>query len=770
MRARAASGKPLLLLVAALAGLVAHAVGFNRQYPISEWLLVRVLEYWALALYWGASCLGAGLLLVSRVAPRQYRPSEAAFVAFPLGVLTFGITTFVAALIGRLNTVYFYCAPGVLLAIAWSDLVRWVRRVRAAGVLPRAWTHWDVLAAVLGVTGLVLVYVPILTPHNLQHDARWYHLPIAAQYAALRALPRFPEGWFLGAYPHLSSLLYAWAMLWPRGIVDRLELCAHLEFVVFLVTVASIPAVLRRLVPGARLPASWAAFFLFPGFLVYDANVSGGADHIAAVWAPGGLLALLAVLRTLSPRHAAIVGAMAAGALLTKYSAGAIALPLLGALFVRAVLLVARRRHVRRATAAMGTALGAFVVLWSPHWLKNWLFYGDPLYPILNAYLPVHPWNLQAAMYFRLFIEGAVLQPSRDLHGVLESVRAALTIGFDVHEYDYHRELPTFGFLFAATLYCLPFVAAGWRIWVTEAVSVTAAIVWFWSNHRDRYLQNFLPWLVAGTTAVLVRAFRYHGRAGRLAVILLVVSELAFGAGVYLLPVHVMTPGGHPIPHVGKLVLAGMKGDYGRRYEPYPEWGFADWTVIGQTLPLGARVLVHEDRLWIGLDAPVVVDEAAWQGGIRYSACASAAEVYDLLRGYGVTHVVTGDHHGDGGDHGLMGSLVFWDFLSGSARKVVQRGKLTLWSMPKERPLPVPPGPALILTCDQSEPPGLYDYPRIIERAPLVEAAGDDVPGSLFERAAFYVVEADCGYPLEHPGFEVMGTRGRVSFLRKAPR
>ena len=27
--------------------------------------------------------------------------------------------------------------------------------------------------------GVVAVYVPILTPHNIQHDARWYHLPIA---------------------------------------------------------------------------------------------------------------------------------------------------------------------------------------------------------------------------------------------------------------------------------------------------------------------------------------------------------------------------------------------------------------------------------------------------------------------------------------------------------------------------------------------------------------------------------------------------------------
>lgn len=767
MSARAAIGKPAWLLVAAVAGLCAYALAFNRHYPISEWLLVRVLGYWALTLYWGIGCLAAGLVLVSRVAPRHYRPTEVPFVAFPLGVLVFAITTFVAALIGRLNTVYFVTAPGVLIGLGWGNIVALARRARAVNV-PRVWTQWDVLAVAFGAMGLVLVYVPILTPHNLQHDARWYHLPIAQQYAALRGVARFPEGWFLGAYPHLSSLLYAWAMLWPRGIVDRLELCAHIEFLVFVVTVMSVPAVVRRLLPGTRLPASWAAFFLFPGFLVYDANLSTGADHIAAVWAPGGLIALLATLRTLSPRHAAIVGAMAAGALLTKYSAATVAVPLLGAVFLRAVHLCMRRRQIRRAAMSVVAALASFVALWSPHWLKNLLFYGDPLYPILNSYLRVHPWNVQAATFFRIFVRGAVLQPSHDLSGVFESIRVALTLGFDVHEYDYHRQLPTFGFLFAATLYCLPFVRAGWRVWVTDALALLGAIVWFWTNHRDRYLQNFLPWLVVGTVAILARAWRYHGKPGRIAVYLLVLSELAFGAGVYLLPVHVMTPGGHPIPHVSNLVKAGMEGDYDRRYEPYPEWAFADWTAIGRALPGGARVLVHEDRLWIGLDAPVVVDEAAWQAGIRYSACSSAADVYDLLRSYGVTHIVTGAHHNDGGDHGLMGNLIFWDFLSGSAKKIIRQGRLTLWAMPKEPPAPEPPGPALILTCNQSEPPGLYEYSQIIQRIPLMPIE-KEASEEAFDRAAFYVVESDCGYPDEHSGFTLMGRRGRVSYLKRVP-
>src|SRR4029079_19153728 len=102
--------------------------------------------------------------------------------------------------------------------------------VRAARFRPSALS----LAALLfGVVGLLLVYVPILTPHNVQHDARWYHLTIAQQYAAAGAITRFPEGWFLGAYPHLASLLYTWAMLMPAGIVHPIEPPAPPEFLLF---------------------------------------------------------------------------------------------------------------------------------------------------------------------------------------------------------------------------------------------------------------------------------------------------------------------------------------------------------------------------------------------------------------------------------------------------------------------------------------------------------------------------------------------------------
>jgi energy-converting hydrogenase Eha subunit A len=768
-----AAPRGIFLLIAALGSIAAIGFAENRHYPIRQWLLFRVLGYFLLSLYWGVGCLAVGLDILERAVPRQYRKWEAPFVAFPLGVLTFGISVFVVGLFGRLGTAFFLLSPLVFVLVGYSSLVRLADYLRAE-FRRSTWrpTGIEIVALLFGAVGLVFVYLPILTPHNVQHDARWYHLTIAEQYAAQGAVTRFPEGWFLGAYPQLASLLYTWAMLMPVGIVHRIELCAHLEFIVFLMTIAAMPALVRRILPGTLLPLAWAAFFLFPGFLVYDSNLSVGADHIAALFAPAGMLALYPALRTLGFRHAALVGALAGGAALTKYSAVSVAVPLVGALLARAGWLAQKGRHVRRALTSAAAVICAFAVVWSPHWLKNLAWYGDPAYPILHHWFQPHPWTSQAESYFRIFIQLAILSPTHDLAGALESLRVALTLGLGTQAYGFHDDFPTFGFLFAATLYCLPFSSSKWRVWLAYGIAESAALVWYWTNHRDRYLQACLPWLVAATLSMLHSMWKRWGAAGRAAALLLVGAQVVSGAGLALLPVSFMIPGDHALSQVTSLIGAGYKKEYGSRFEPFEEWGFSSWTALGKRVPRGSRVLVHEDRLWLGLDAPVVVDEAAWQGGICYSDFANAAEVWGALQKLGVTHVVTGVAHPDGGGHGLAGDIVFWDFLFSHAARLEKRGALTLWKMPAERPPVVPLGPSLILTCNQSQPLGLYENAQILRREPAVAVAVATVPDEVLRRAEFVILEADCEYPdfeSRLGAFRRMTERGKVSFWKRTP-
>jgi hypothetical protein len=761
-----------LLLVAALGGVAAIGVAENAHYPIRQWLLLRELGYFLLALYWGIACLAVGLEILERSVPRQYRTWEAPFLGFPLGVLAFGMVVFLVGLLGHLGTTFFLLSPLVFILLGYASLARFMHAVRAE-YRPTTWrpSRLELAALVFGAVGIVSVYLPILTPHNVQHDARWYHLTIAQHYAAGGAVTSFPEGWFLGAYPHLASLLYTWAMLMPAGIVHRIELCAHLEFVMFLMTIAAMPALVRRILPGTRLPIASAGFFLFPGFLVYDSNLSVGADHVAALFAPAGMLALYPALRTLGFRHAALVGVFAAGAALTKYSAICVAAPLVFAVLVRASMVAWTGRHKRRALASASAVLVSFAVVWSPHWLKNLIWYGDPAYPILHHWFLPHPWTSQAESYFRIFLQLAILSPTHDLAGAFESLRVALTLGLGTQAYGFHADFPTFGFLFAATLYCLPFLRAKWRVWVAYGLGVSAALVWYWTNHRDRYLQACLPWLVAATLSVLYTMWKSSGTVGRVAAAVLVGAQVVSGAGFALLPASFMIPGDHPLSEVTALVGAGYKKEYQSRFEPFEEWGFASWTALGHRLPSGSRVLVHEDRLWLGLDAPVVVDEAAWQGGICYSDLTSDAQVFDKIAKYRVTHVITGMAHSDGGGHGLAGDLVFWDFLTLHASRIQQNGKLTLWEMPRERPEEAGLGPSLILTCNQSQPLGLYEHSQILRREPTIEVKVTAVSDDVLRRAEFVILEDDCEYPDFLPrlgAFRKMTERGKVVFWKRS--
>ena len=772
MAAPGASIRSAALPIVSAAGTVAILVTYNAHFPVREWLVWRIAGYWLLTLYFGAGCAALGIFFVERIAPRQYRPVEGMILGFAVGVVLFGAAVLLAGLAGGLGTPFFVLAPGAFLVAGRRALVRTVSRAVARARARRAgFSTLELVALVLGVTGLIAVYVPILTPHNVQHDARWYHLPIAQQFACTGHVTRFPEGWLLGAYPHLASFLYTWAFLLPAGIVHRLELCAHVEFLIFLFTIAAVPVLVRRLLPGGRLPLAWAAFFLFPGFLRYDSNLSTGADHVAALFASAGMIAVIPALRTLSPRHAVLVGIAAAGALSTKYSAISIAAPLVGFVLVRAALHANETGKNRSALLASVAVVGAFAVAWAPHWLPNLVWYGDPAYPMLHEYVVGHPWDAEAEMYFRVFMDYAVLKPTHDLHGVLDTVLATATLGFRSYETGFHGETPVFGFLFAATLFCLPLVRTSWRRLLPHALGVSAVAVWYWTNHRDRYLQAPLPWLVVATVVVLATMWRMPRKGPRVAAAALVAAQLACGAGAYLEPSHFMIPGNHPLVQVMSMVDKGHKGEYAARFEPYKDWHFATWVEFGRQLPRDARVLVHEDRLWLGLDRPVVVDEAQWQAGIRYGGLDSTAQVYDLLKQFGVTHLVTGENHSDGGDHGLSGNLVFWEFLMADAKRLASRDGLVLWQMPAGRPAPAPMGASLLLTCNQSQPSGLFEFTGIRTRTPLVEVPEKAAaPASLLDRASYLVLEDGCDFSVDPEAlaaFGVMKTRGRVTYYRR---
>ena len=743
------------LLVASLLVALALLARLSGSHdPIGQWLFWRWAQAATLAAGWALACVSAGHAVVRRtLVTLPPSPARLALSA-GVGVLAFYLGAFVLGLLHLWGPAYAVLWPLALFASGARPLARWASRwmhhVRAArrrrrGATPLA----GVVATAFGVAGVALSWFVILSPENAAYDARWYHLPIAEHYVAAGGIEPFVEGWYQGALPHLSSVLYAWAFALPGlGLFDRVETCAHLELALFLLTLAAIVPVVRWAAPRARVRGAWAALFLFPGVLLYDSNLGIAADHVAAFFAAPILLALVRAWPDLAPRPVALLAALLGAALLTKYQAAMLVAGPALALLVRAAQLAWRGR-ARSGARGLGVALAVGALVTAPHWLKNWAYYGDPLYPFLHRWLGVRPFSPDAAGAFDAVFHDQLWRPHGALaERVLETLGATFTFAFRPHDWDmFHRDVPVFGALFTLALLALPWLARARRIAALTALCLVGVATWYWVSHQDRYLQALLPWLAAATAAILARVAE-AGAAPRALATALVGLQVVAGGDVYFFPTNPMVHGS-PVKHVADLAASGFRGEREARLRP-----FGPWFDLGVALPSGAKPLVHELQPHVGLRHRSVSDAMAWQGAITYGRQRSRREVHALLQRLGVTHLIweTGlSHAGDS----LAADLVFFDYATRGAVDARPYGHLTLARVPDAAPDDAPYGPALVLGCGASYPAGLYDVADLTvppyEAAPRWPAprvaAPDDASAAmsvLRDRAAFVAVDRTC--------------------------
>jgi hypothetical protein len=463
---------------------------------------------------------------------------------------------------------------------------------------------------------------------------------------------------------------------------DQIELAAHIEFVLFLFTLAGIPVLVRALVPGTRAYAAWPALFLFPGVFLYDSTLGINADHIAAFWAVPVWIAMRRALDELDPRRAALFAAMLSGAMLTKYQAAEIVAGPVLVSAARVGWLSVRAARGERPTAANLwraplIAVVTAAVLFAPHWLKNWVFYGDPVYPSLFRVLHDHPWTLDSPHR----VDQQLANMWRPTGTLAEKLRQTLVNGVVLFSFvpndspGFHGTVPVFGSLFSLLTLSLPFLKKSGKAAVLFACSYLGVAIWYWMHHQDRTLQVVVPWMAAGVAAALILIWR-SGILGRVAVVPLVATQIVWGGDVYFFPTHAML-NESPIKATVDLFYSFYRNDP-RRFTP-----FGAWYDIGSILPKGAKVLIHNAHIRLGLRAMTVSDWEWWQGGISYGRLGSAGAMYDFLNGIAVTHVLLSP----GIDLAtLADDLVFWQFAKLYAIEPRSFGGLTLLKMPPSRP------------------------------------------------------------------------------------
>ncbi|MBL8938798.1 MAG: hypothetical protein JNM69_29830 [Archangium sp.] len=618
-------------LVVGLAGFSVFYGAVAPHDPPKNWLVWRYLLVLLQAGLFAVGSWCGGFFLTRRLGLGSTPFRERLVYAFALGVLGWALLTVAVGLMHGLSTPAFVLLPLVGLVAGGRQMWRALRRFRRLSLRLRASRPRlvDGVLRTFGLACLGLIWVPLLTPRNILYDAHWYHLPLAEQYAAAHAIFRLDEGWFAGTMPHLASYLYTWAFLSPVAQpFDSIVLASHLEFVLFVATVFALPVVLDVLVPRPRWRVGWVAFFLFPGVFLYDSALGAAADHALAFWAAPLFLSLWRLWRRPTLRMGALFGAMAGAAALTKYHALMLLAGPAIAIAARLVWSLVRRRFdfVKAAALALGFAL----LVSTPHWLLNSLWYHNPIYPHAGSLFPSTPMvqGIDASIVDKAWVPKGTTREK-----LVAVAKATLRFGFEAHDWDtFHGNRPTFGSLFLISVALLPFAARRRRVLALVGATWLGVPIWYWTQHQDRYLQALVPWAAAVVGAVLVGVWRKHVLA-RPVVAALAGFQLLHAGDLWSLPAHSVMKVA-PIHQVIDLIASSRPEAPDELIENH----FAI-SRARKVLPPDARVLIHDLHLHLGLGRRAVRDHVTRQGAINWALLGSTRNAAALMEQLGVTHL-----------------------------------------------------------------------------------------------------------------------------------
>lgn len=656
---------------------------------LSTWIVGRYLGAMLLAGLWGASALCGGIFVSEKLKLGVVPLRERLVFSFALGLVAWALLIVTMGLLGVLGKTMFFAMPLFFFGLGGPALWKTLRRASRlrSRVRARPTRLFDRVLFGFGLICVALIWVNLLTPRNLMYDARWYHLSLAEQFAVTGRVYRLDEGWFNGTMPHLATWLQTWSFLSPLGqLFDRIELAAHLEFVIFLATLASLPVLIDALLPRPRLGSSWALRFLFPGVLLYDSSLGGGADHVLAFWAVPLFLALRRFWKRPTTTHGVLFGVFAGAAALTKYQALFLLMgPGLAvtARVARSLVKKARRDFLRPALVTAAVALAVS----SPHWALNALWHHNPVYPYLSKVFPSTPMSEGIDPH----ISEAAWQPKGTTkEKLLETAKATLRFGFESHDWDtFHGDRPVFGSLFLVAMALLAFafrrravLALGLSTWV-------AVPLWYWTQHQDRYLQAIAPWCTVVVAVVFAAVWRRFVLA-RPAVVGLVGLQLLHTSDLPTLPAH-STLNAQPVTEVLSLLSSNDGAAADKLIDSY-----YSISRIDKLIPRDAKVLVHEVHIHLGLQRAAVRDHIQRQGAIAYSVLGDTGSVLEKLRSLGVTHVLWSPT--PAGQQLIGDDLVFLRFVQHAVTQVQSLqdgfvvGTITGTQAPK-------PQQVLVLTC-----------------------------------------------------------------------
>jgi len=655
-------------------GVAIYAASNARDYPIRDWLFWRLLVLWGWCALLNGACLLFGHSILTRgLGQRDLPVLETLVISAAVGLVSFTMAMYLLGALALFRPAVAIALPVLMILSGGPGFWRFARE-RWAAREPRRTTLSELAGGALvaaGVIGAALVYLQCMTPASVSYDARWYHLAIAEDYAREgRIVPFLAD--YNKSFPHLASVVHTWGWLVP-GLTSPLRwmLALHNEFCLWLWTLAGIGAGTAWLIGQARVRGAWAAFFLFPIIFVYDSNIGGGADHFVAFFALPAFLAAVRAGEDLDPRRCGLAAALAAGALLSKYQAVYILVPIAIGIGGRWAWLAyrARRGGGRRGLwKGPVTAIAVGVAVTAPHFLKNWIFYRNPLYPFAIAtFVGSRPRQPDSPFLVKYLLTGDTSIPRGPLPEMLgNAVKLAFTFSF-------RQPVATMGSLFTLLLPAIVFLPRSRRLWLAALASLIALVTWAMTYPVDRYLQAVIPLLAAVTAAIIVRAWEL-GWVARAALVAVVGFQVAASGDVPF------RSGGGRLSDALAMINGGAQAGARTRFAGYLHAQQA----LDRRLPPKAVLLFHNTRLGLGVNRKVLQDLPGFQGLIDVRGVHTPRELCALYRSFGITHVV--HERGAWPAFSKQEEVLFASLLSRYATDVFREGEYEVFALPPALP------------------------------------------------------------------------------------
>jgi hypothetical protein len=635
---RAASLAALILCLSATA---IYAARLNHSYAVHDWLFWKVAALWAYGALLVGACASSGFALLSRLRTSGSLPFvETLGTSVGVGLVLFTLGMYLGGTSGLYGPWLALLLPGFLCALGARPLVRYLRdSYRQLEAPPGRHAKPLVIAAsAWGGLCVTVVYFGILTPDAIGFDPAWYHLPIAQDYARHGGIIPFSD--YNRAFPHLASFVYTWAYTVP-GLSTPLRwmLALHTEFFFFVWTLAGVGAVARWILDEGSVPGAWTAYFLFPAVFVFDVYLAGGADHFLAFFAPILFLATVRAIHDFSKANFALVGLIAGGAALTKYQAiymitASGTLILVSWLRQVGVQLSEGKRPSQILRGPLGTGPATLIVVGvlvvAPHFIKNVVFYNNPVYPfaqdVFTASTPTVP---DAAELVRTVYQEKRWLPKEGLgEKLLDAVRLFFTFSFEPH-YSRTKNFPIIGSMFTLLLPALFLLSKPRRLWLAVAWCFVGIVVWGSTYLVDRYLVVLVPVMAATTAVILIRLWRL-GWLARAGIVTLVALQVIWAGDATV----------YSSMNRWKSSLALVQSGYAGNADALFDRYRSAYRKLSDALPQDAYVLLHSARMCLGIDRDLSYDIVGSQGLISLAGIAGPRELYDYYRSLGFTHVV----------------------------------------------------------------------------------------------------------------------------------